>query len=454
MTKYHVEMKNIKGLPQLSVSFDFSSGNIAVVTGRNGAGKTTLVNAFKLINDARVFEKTSSLKSIGPGSAISFRLNNHEPFTFSYDPKLKALDTRQKLPPRDAFRSELPIPYGARFQQFSLVAKYDSEIRANIASSKYEDALIIREFLRNVYPDSNGLDNLKTTQINRYQFYFVLRPNDYYIREDHFSSGEFFLIQLYRLITSGAELIIIDELDVSLDASAQVHLFSAIQPLLETNRSNLVVVSHSLAFMKTVRSDGLYYLELEDGKSSLKQRSYGYIKSDLYGFKGRERWIITEDETLVGFIKHVIRVSGIAPFFNYEIIAVGGQPQIDAIASRNDRHEIFGPSSDVIIIIDRDISNQLNYRGKTKVHTSPVDDIELYIWENRERNLSNVNVPKFTPAKRDKDTAKTYWKKVINSGQRTREDLYQIIVDENTAETERLVSVFKSHLCLSDQDGN
>ena len=72
MTKYRVEMKNVRGLPELSVNFDFSSGNIAVVAGRNGAGKTTLINAFKLINDARAFEKTSSLKSIGPGTAISF----------------------------------------------------------------------------------------------------------------------------------------------------------------------------------------------------------------------------------------------------------------------------------------------------------------------------------------------------------------------------------------------
>ena len=381
-------------------------------------------------------------------------MNNHEPFTFSYDPKLKALDTRQKLPPRDAFRSELPIPYGDRFQRFSLVAKYDSDLRDNIAASAYEDALKIGEFLRTVYPDNDSLDNLKTTRIKRYQFYFILRPDDYYVREDHFSSGEFFLIQLYRLITSGAELIVIDELDVSLDASAQVHLFSAIQPLLEENSSKLVVVSHSLAFMKTVHSDGLYYLERKDGKSSLEQRSYGYIKSDLYGFKGRDRWIITEDSTLVGFIEHLIRIAGIAPFFNYEIIAVGGQPQIKAIATRNDDHEIFGPSADVIIVIDKDISNQLAYSGDTRVYTSPVDDIELYIWQNRARKLGDVLIPDFRPASKDKDTAKTYWKKVINSGQRTREDLYQIIVDENPAETKRLVDFLKSHLCLSEQNGN
>lgn len=448
MTSYHVEIKNIKGLKELKVTFDFSERNTIVITGKNGAGKTTLVKAFKLISDPQVFEKTSSLSSIRADSSVEFSLDGHSSFSFSYNEKLRVLDTKQKLPSKKAVTSELPIPYGDRFQQFSLVARYDSEIRANIASSDYQGASDLRNFLSMVYPENERLNHLKSTNVKRNQFYFILQHDDYYIREDYFSSGEFFLIQLYRLITSGAKLIVIDELDISLDASAQVHFFSAIQPLLKEYNSNLIFISHSLALMETVHEGDLYYLEMANAETTLEQRSFGYIKSDLYGFKGRDRFILTEDEVLVGFIEYVIKSNNITTFFKYEIIAVGGQPQIDAITRKNDEHEIFGPPSHVIVVVDRDIISQIRYRGDTKIYASPVNDIEVFIWNNRGRFLTDINIEEFTPARRDKDTAKTYWGKIINSRQKTREELYQIVIDNNAALTTELMDALKNHLCL------
>ena len=452
MTSYHVEVKNVKGLKELKVTFDFSERNTIVVTGKNGAGKTTLVKAFKLISDPQVFKRTSSLSSIRADSSIEFSLDDQSSFSFSYNEKLRVLDTKQKLPYKNSVTSELPIPYGDRFQQFSLVARYDSEIRANIASSDYQEASDLRDFLSMVYPENERLDHLKSTKFKKYQFYFILQYDDYYIREDHFSSGEFFLIQLYRLITSGAKLIVIDELDISLDASAQVHFFSAIDPLLKKYNSNLIFVSHSLALMETVHEGDLYYLEMKNEGTTLEQRSFGYIKSDLYGFRSRDRFILTEDEVLVGFIEYVIKSNNITTFFKYEIIAVGGQPQIDAITRKNDEHEIFGPPQHVIVVVDRDIIDKIRYAGDTKIYASPVDDIEVFIWSNRENFLTDVQLDEFTPAKRDKDTAKTYWGKVINSRQKTREELYQIVIDNNVAPTNKLMDALRNHLCLPSTD--
>lgn len=360
------------------------------------------------------------------------------------------LDTKQALPPKKLIISELPIPFGDRFRQFSLVAKHDSDIKDNIASSNYKEANDLCEFFSQIYPGNTHFSNLKETPIKQDKFYFIEQPGDYYLREDHFSSGEFFLIQLYRLITSGAELIIIDELDISLDASAQVHLISAVQPLLDKHKSKLIVVSHSLALMETF-PDGLYFLEEENGKSSLERRSFGYIKSNLYGFKGRDRYIITEDDVLVGFIEHVIKTYDIDVFFQYEIIAVGGQPQIDAITTKNDECEIFAPSSNVIVVIDKDISSQIKYSGITEIHISPVDDIELFIWENRKKLLADIKIEEFIPANKDKQTAKTYWGRIISSGQKTRNDLYQLVIEQNKDGIIPLVDALKAHLCLARQ---
>ena len=446
--KYSVEIENIKSLSGLKITFDFSTGNVLVITGKNGAGKTTLVKAFKSISEPQVFERTSSLNSIRQNSKISFEINGYQPFTFSYNPKLHGLDTKQTLPPKNTVISELPIPFGDRFQHFTLVAKYDSEIRANIASSNYQFANKLCKFLSDVYPENQRFSKLQVTRVKKYEFYFILKDEDYYIREDHFSSGEFFLIQLFRLITSGAELVIIDELEISLDASAQVHLISALQPLLELFNSKLIVVSHSLAFMKMADEGSLYYLEEDSGVSSLERRSYGYIKSDLYGFRGKDRYIITEDPTLVGFIEYLIRKYKIPVFYQYEVIAVGGEQQVKSITRKNDEHEIFGPSPHVIVIIDKDIAGSLGYKGETQVYTSPVNDIELFIWENRNRLLPEIRLKPFKPADKDKKTAKTYWGKVISSRQKTCDELYQLVIDENNDETIELVDALRNHLCF------
>lgn len=448
MVSVKVIILNISGVSELRTNFDFSSQNIIVITGKNGVGKTTLVKAFKLITDPQVFQKSAGLDSIRTDSNVSFELDGYQPFSFSFNPKINALDTRQHLPNKGIVVAELPIPFGARFQQFSLVAQFDSDMRVNIASSNYQDADELQDFLNNVY-SVNKFSSLKVTRIEKHKLYFILRENDYYIREDHLSSGEFFLIQLFRLITSGSELIIIDELDVSLDAVAQVNLFGAIKPLLEKYNSQLIVMSHSLAFMSTVNESGLYYLEDNNGSASLEQRSYGYIKSDLYGFKGKDRYIITEDEVLSGFINYLIISNNIPTFFEYEIIPVGGKPQIKLMAEKNDSDRIFGKSEHVIIVVDKDIFSDTGYNGPTELHSSPVSDIELFIWKNREQLLADVQIDDFTPADRDKKTAKTYCKKVVNSGQKTYQDLYALVASQNQEETNQLVDVLRSHLCLS-----
>lgn len=453
MDSYRIEINNIKGLNKLDVAFEFHSSNLIVLTGKNGAGKTTLAKALALISDPQVFDKTSSLYSIHLDSYIKFEFDGYGIFSFIYNKKLNGLDTRDVLPPKHSIISELPIPYGKRFQQFTLVAQYDSDIRANIASSDYREATKLKDFFSDVYPsDSHRFSRLQVTTVRRKDFYFILQPNDYYIREDHFSSGEFFLIQLYRLITSGAELIVIDEMEVSLDASAQVHLIDAIAPLLEEYNSKIILISHSLAFMKTAGEGCLYYLEKSGGRSSLERRSFGYVKSDLYGFKGKDRYIITEDKVLEGFINFIIRSYCGSVFFEYEIIGVGGQPQIESMIEKNDEYEIFAPSSNVLVVIDADIEATIRkgYTGETKICISPVDDIELFIWKNKDRLLPNVHIDAFKHAKKEKKIAKTYWKKLINSEQKRPEDLYKLVVEENQAATDRLTNDLKTHLTLGN----
>lgn len=443
-----ISIRNIRGIDALDIEFEFPESGIIVITGKNGAGKSTVIKCFNLLSDPNILTKSYGENAVNRNSQISFSISGNEPFSFSYNEKLSSLDSKDKLPREGVVVSELSIPFGARFHQYSKAAGFDAELRVNIASAEYDDAASLIDFLSSVY-SSEKFSNLKSTKIKKDTFYFILKDNDYYVREDHFSSGEFFLIQLYRLITSGAELILIDELDVALDALAQVKLFSAIQPILREKGSRLIVMSHSLAFMSTVDEGGLYYLEDHAGSSTLVSRSFGYIKSDLFGFKGFDRYILTEDEVLEGFIEFVIKYHSVHCYYQHVTIGVAGVNQLRAIVEKNDSDEIFSNSSNVLCIVDGDKCDEMkqSYSGETRIVCSPMEDIEKYIYTNRSNLLSEeLTTPPYSESDDIKRASKTYWKWLTRNKKIGENYLYQLVVEANEERVVILLTEIKSLL--------
>lgn len=146
-----ISLRNIKNIGALDVDFTFDENRIIVITGRNGVGKTTLVKALYLIHDPSIFTKTSPLNSIRLDSKVQVEIEGLSSFTFRYNQKIKALDSRDKLPPRKYVTAEQSIPYGKRFERYSQVASYDSEIRDNIAASNYKQVADLIDFLNQIY---------------------------------------------------------------------------------------------------------------------------------------------------------------------------------------------------------------------------------------------------------------------------------------------------------------
>ncbi|WP_459873577.1 ATP-dependent nuclease [Endothiovibrio diazotrophicus] len=442
-----VSIRGIKNINDLDMEFEFPDSNIIVITGKNGIGKTTIIKAFHLISDPDIFAKSSGEDALGSNSIVSFSLEGIAPFGFYYNETLNAFDTKDVLPQENTIVSELPIPYGSRFQQFAKIANFDSELKANIASSNYCSATDLIDFLSNVY-SSRKFDKLSATTIQKTEFYFILKNNDYYVREDHLSSGEFFLIQLFRIINSGAKLILIDELDVALDAVAQVNLYSAIKPILHKKKSRLIIISHSLAFMETVDDGGLYYLEDSSETVSLEQRSFGYIKSDLFGFRGFDRYILTEDDTLEGFIEYLIRHYAMECHYRHITIGVGGFTQLERLIKKNDSEQIFAHHSNVMCIVDGDVFQKISesYRGPTKITSSNIQDLELYIYKNRDHLLPDIARPSYQESYKEKKASKAYWKWLTIDNDISTDELYKCIVESKNEEIMQLKNKIASFL--------
>lgn len=235
---------------------------------------------------------------------------------------------------------------------------------------------------------------------------------------------------------------------MALDAVAQVNLYSAIQPILQANNSRLIVVSHSLAFFSTVDEGGLYYLERIGGEISLEERSFGYVKSDLFGFRGYDRYILTEDSVLEGFVEFLIRYFSIDCHYRHITIGVAGANQLKMIVDKNDVQQIFTESDNVLCIVDRDVFPGLieEYEGPTRILSTPVDDLESYIYINRDVLLSDVELPTHQESSKVKKASKNYWKWLINDKGFSAEQLYRVIVNADGIDVAPLTEEIRGFL--------
>jgi len=199
-------------------------------------------------------------------------------------------------------------------------------------------------------------------------------PDSYYIREDYFSSGEYFIISIYKLIRTQCKLIAIDEIDISLDAMAQVRLIQKLRELLQKYEINLLFTTHSLGIMKTLQSDELFYMESENGSCSIEKRSYNYIKSLLYGFIDYDKYLLVEDEVLKEFIEFVLNGERIFP--KYIILPIGGADNVVKLMEKNSVKEVFSKAKNVMSVLDGDKSLTKAYQNRKEIVFLPFQSVE------------------------------------------------------------------------------
>lgn len=378
-TSLSIEIVNVQHIEHMSAVFDLNDPVICVV-GRNGCGKTTLIRALRNLVQATTFKDTASPYIFKESSRIDYALDG-QVYSYRYDSKIKALDSRQPFSRAPDFRVELPLPYGDRFNHYQKLGDIDEELRAKIQLGEYQLALDLMKLYERIYdlePQTvHRFKNLKQMVIKQQTYYFVLLGNQSYIREDYFSSGEYFVLGLFRLAQRKNALIVIDELDISLDAAAQVKLIGLLKPWLMQNQSKLIFTTHSLALMKTLNEGELYFMENQTGIVTVEPRSYGYIKSVLFGFVGWDRIILVEDSMAQNYLEWLLKeTSGLV---EYKIIHVGGHSQVVNLFDRSRQINYFNlvqPNENLMCILDGDVLTQGDYVGRQDIKYFPFPSVE------------------------------------------------------------------------------
>lgn len=373
-----IEIENIPPVVRYAFEVDLRAPGLMGIAGGNGTGKTTLAKALLNLAFASTFIRTSSTSSITPASRITYRVDDQE-FRFEFDASTRTLTTRVPVP--DAVKRllsvELPAPHGQRFTFFGTLVDADADIRRAIVLGQYTRPQTLIDFLTAVY-SNDRFNRLVEIRLRRGTCCCILLGDDRYLREDHLSSGEYFLIHLFRLISAGRPLVFIDEIDTSLDARAQAQLVAQMRILSERHRCKVVFTTHSLALMQTLDAGELAYLERTPNGIMLTPMSFNSVKSILFGFRGSDRYILTEDDVLKAFLEYVIRRYCPPAFFSYQIIYIAGAEQVTDLMRRNRSAQFFGPEEHVISVLDGDKQRPDLPRRTICI---PLHNVEAALWD-------------------------------------------------------------------------
>lgn len=439
--RFRLEVESVRPIKNLVFEVDLSRHGLRCIVGKNGAGKTTLAKAIMNLALADTFVRTSSDGIFDANSTIRYSVGDEE-YVFTYDQALRSITTRKLVSDlhKAVVSVELPAPHGQRFTFFRTLADQDDAIRQAVVLNQYEKPTALIEFLSAIYQD-NRFDDLVQVRFRRGFCCCFVKPDKRYIREDYFSSGEYFLINLYRKVTHGTPLVVIDEIDVSLDASTQARLAEQLRKLCGQHKSTVVFTSHSLALMQTLEPGELFYLDRDEatGTTSLAPMSFNGVKSLLFQFKGFDRYILTEDEVLKQFLEYAIRRYCSPTFYSFQIICLGGQGYVTGLMNRNIKYEFLGPPADVIGVKDGD---QVGQKQPKKIHCIPLPNVEKALWNlYREENFAC----RFVGG--ELLDYKSLYREFMRSKRLSCEEIFDLLCNRHESEMEEFTKILTDFLC-------
>lgn len=443
MNRLRVSLEYIQHVVNLTLDIDLSAPGLVCLVGRNGTGKTTLVRALRNLSSADTFVRTATPHAFSLNSRITYEVDGTV-VVFEYDESIRSLNCREVIPSelRGLISAELPMPHGARFNYFKSASEADLDIRRAITLGTNGKPSELIEFLTKIY-DSTRYSSMVEVTVKGKNYYAIVNESGAYIREDYLSSGEYFIINLYRTINGSAQLIVVDEIDISLDAAAQANLSDWLRGFCARYGRKILFTTHSLALMRQLEASELFYIDDVQGVISISPTSYSYAKARMFGFLGWDKYILTEDAVLLDFIEAIIKKHCLQTFFSYKIIYIGGAPQVISLMDRNKQEHFLSSPDNVIAILDGDQARVPSVAANSRVHTIPFESVEKDIYSARQ---DDSQFPFIATSRTTFSGPKDFYCYLQQKCIATQEQIFEYLMDRNEDALQEIVGVLRNFL--------
>lgn len=445
----NISIKNVQHVTNMNFDINATEHGLKCIVGKNGVGKTTLIKCIRNFVNADTFSKTSDNRIFSENSQIIYNLpSSGFSYQFDFDKSTGSLDSKVVIPNeiKEYIDVELPIPHGERFDFFQSISKANDVIVKAIAFASYTKPNELIELLNSTY-SSEKFNDLIEIEDNGNSYYCLLLTDGRYVREDYLSSGEYFLISLYKKIKNQKKIIVIDELDISLDAAAQVFLVKRLREFSEKYSVNIIFTTHSLAIMRTLNDGELFYLTNNDGDISIDEVSYNYVKSILFGFDGWDKYILTEDQVLEEYLEYLISNYNLDVFYKYKIIYVGGATNVVDLMKRNKDYKFLSEPENVICILDGDQKDKRHVTNYTNVFCIPQESVEKELY-----NQYNLNDERFSDLRKNipplgtKKQDKKLYENLISGQLMSKREIQEFVTEKHQLAVDEFVNVLKGFL--------
>ena len=442
--KISININKLQHIENGNINLDMNDKNIICITGKNGVGKTSIIKSIYLTQQIDIFKENSSL-SISKGTNVSILIHKDgkefESLNYYYDESVGYLNTKNII--KSKLYIELPIPFGNRFTTYPVLSKIDLDLREMYLQEKYSINREIIEFLNRIYPNTNKFDELREVEIKGKKYYFLIHENGKYIREDYLSSGEYFVINIYKMLSSKEkDVIIIDEIDISLDASTQVNLVRELNNLCDKYDKKIIFTSHSLVIMKVLYNEfrtPIYYLSNDNGIIRIIETSYGFIAGEMFGFREYDKYIIVEDIVLEKYIKSILNsLKGKYSEKKVRTLYIGGAQEVKDFLQGSRFSILDKDKKDVIAILDGD---KKEVTLKDRILHIPFDSIEKELMKKCKDHETEYNFPSNFSCPENLKNPKKYYDLLINT-----EFTYKSIIEIVEKDWENEIEILKNKI--------
>ena len=391
--KMHIH--NIKSISDFDFDLPVQKGLYAL-TGENASGKSTILFCMSTL-----FYEPVLYPHLGApydGSKISFYFNGNERTVTSKNKQW--FNPTNSLGVTGFFEGS--IVFGNRFKDvdFRTLKKLSSIdktklspaspfIKKNLGAILHDNPSYYEELF--IFNDSSN-----ELYLQRPSFY--VETNGTLINQLNMSTGENLLLTILYSIELRMKknnygtfptYVLLDEIELALHSSALRRLVVFLKDLAVENDFVVFFSTHSIELIRSILPENIYYLQRHVDKSlELINPCYPvYATRNLESSNyGHDYIIMVEDDLAKQVVEKILSKKRLLSNKRVLVIAVGGWTQVLRFAYDTIRSNLMLKSTKVIIILDRDVKDEVpDFMKKQRINFSvkpdylPIKSIEKYL---------------------------------------------------------------------------
>lgn len=404
-----IKIQNIKSIKSFEFEIPLIRGLYAL-TGENGTGKSTIISCA-----STSFYNPLMYSYFGApvdGAKIEFEFDGRKRVISSK--RGRWFGAQGSLGITGFFEGSLI--YGNRFKDIDFsrlktlasVKKHEllpasKFVIENLGSILHDDKSFYNDFYL-VNPDASKKYNLL-----KQPYYY--ESNGVLVNQLHMSTGENLLVSILQSLeirigkgnySSIPTLILLDEIELALHSSALRRLIHFLEDL--SNKHNFVVFfsTHSIELIRSINPQNIFYLQRHADKTlEVINPCYPvYATRNLESSNnGHDYIIMVEDNLAKSIIEKILYMKRLLGNKRVLVIAVGGWHQVLRFAYDTIRSNLTLSTTKILIVLDRDIKDQVpGFLKSQRIGFSkppnylPIQSLEKYLLE---KLVVNVDIKLF-----------------------------------------------------------